>query len=129
MALGLKGGTVVGLAVGMGVGLGLAVMAPSLFPRAAQAARPLLRRALYEGMGAYLRAREGLAEFGEFTEDLVAEVRADVMAERGGAASAAAAAAASAPASAPESDASESGAPETAAPEADAGEAETEAKG
>jgi len=89
MALGVKGGALVGLAVGVGVGLGLAVMAPSLFPRAAQAARPMLRRALREGMVGYARAREGLAEFGEFADDLLAEVKTEVEAERRGAEAAA----------------------------------------
>jgi hypothetical protein len=42
-------------------------------------------------MSAYLRTREGLAEFGEFVEDLVAEVEHDVRTQRTATAGAAAA--------------------------------------
>jgi hypothetical protein len=79
---GLRASIAVGVAVGVGVGLGLAVMAPGLFPRTARAARPFVKKAALEGMEAYLRAREGVAEFGEFAEDLLAEVEAEVVAKR-----------------------------------------------
>jgi hypothetical protein len=91
MALGMRGAAVLGVAIGVGVGVGLAIMAPSLFPRTARAARPLIKKALHDGMSAYLRTREGLAEFGEFVEDLVAEVEHDVRTQRTATAGAAAA--------------------------------------
>lgn len=75
--------TILGLAIGVGVGVGLAVLAPSVFPQAARAARPYAKKAARSGLEAYLRVREGLAEFGEFAEDVVAEARHDIMAERG----------------------------------------------
>ena len=85
----------IGLAVGVGVGLGLAVLAPSVFPHAARAARPMAKRAVRSAMEAYIRTREGVAEFGEYAEDLVAEVQSEIVQERraaaGGAAGAAAA--------------------------------------
>jgi hypothetical protein len=64
-----------GVAVGIGVGVGLAVLAPSVFPQAARAARPYAKKAVKSGLEAYMRTREGLAEFGEFAEDVVAEAR------------------------------------------------------
>jgi hypothetical protein len=89
--------TIFGLAVGVGVGLGLAVLAPSVFPKAAQAARPYAKKAAKQALQGYLRAREGLAEFGEFAEDVVAEAKHEIAAERmGGAAGAAASGAAGA---------------------------------
>ena len=74
---------ILGVAIGIGVGVGLAVLAPSVFPQAARAARPYAKKAAKSGLEAYLRVREGLAEFGEFAEDVVAEARHDIMAERG----------------------------------------------
>jgi hypothetical protein len=85
-----------GLAVGVGVGVGLAVLAPSVFPHAARAARPYAKRAAKSALGAYLRTREGLAEFGEFAEDVMAEAKHELMTERMGGAAAAAAGASAA---------------------------------
>ncbi len=103
---------ILGLAVGVGVGIGLAVLAPSVFPQAARAARPYAKKAAKTGLEAYLRAREGLAEFGEFAEDVVAEARHELASERMGAAGASASATASATAGA----AAATGEPSGAAP-------------
>lgn len=89
----LKQNLVVGLGVGIGIGLGLAVFAPALFPHAARAARPYAKRAVKSAMTAYMQAREGVAEFREYAEDLVAESEAEIMEERQAEARAAAAAA------------------------------------
>lgn len=73
---------ILGVAIGIGVGIGLAVLAPSVFPQAARAARPYAKKAAKSGLEAYLRAREGLAEFGEFAEDVIAEARHEIVTER-----------------------------------------------
>ncbi len=73
---------ILGVAIGIGVGIGLAVLAPSVFPQAARAARPYAKKAAKSGLVAYLRAREGLAEFGEFAEDVIAEARHEIVTER-----------------------------------------------
>lgn len=78
----LKQNVIIGVAVGVGVGLGLAVLAPSVFPQTARAARPLAKRAIRTAVQAYMRSREGIAEFREYTEDMLAEAQAEVMQER-----------------------------------------------
>lgn len=89
-----KQNLMIGLGVGIGVGLGLAIFAPSLFPHAARAARPYAKRAIKSAVLAYMQAREGVAEFREYAEDLVAETEAEIVEERKAAARATAAAAA-----------------------------------
>ncbi len=77
-----KQNVIIGVAVGIGVGLGLAVLAPSVFPQTARAARPLAKRVVRSALQAYVRGREGLAEFSEFAEDIIAEAQSEVMTER-----------------------------------------------
>jgi hypothetical protein len=86
----LKQNIAVGVGVGIGIGLGLAVLAPSAFPHAARAARPYAKWAVKSAMVALMQAREGVAEFREYTEDLVAETKAEMVEERTAAARAAA---------------------------------------
>ena len=78
----LKEKALIGLAVGVGIGFGLAVFAPSLFPQVSRAARPVAKRMIKSAVRAYARGREGLAEFSEFTEDVIAEAKEEVIEER-----------------------------------------------
>lgn len=61
-----------GLAVGVGVGL----LAPVVFPALGRAMKPTVNAAIRAGVVAWDRGRETLAEFGEYAEDMAAEVRA-----------------------------------------------------
>lgn len=83
-----KQNVIIGVAVGVGVGVGLAVLAPSLFPQAARAARPLAKRVVRSALQVYMRSREGLAEFSEYAEDIIAEAAAEAVQERQAAAAA-----------------------------------------
>jgi len=77
-----KQNVIISVAVGVGVGLGLAVLAPSVFPQTARAARPMAKRAIRAALQAYVRSREGLAEFREYAEDIVAEAQSEVILQR-----------------------------------------------
>ena len=71
--------TAKGVAIGVGVALlGLAAL-PTLFSMG----RPFVRQALKSGLLLVEKSREVIAEAGEAFEDLVAEVRAELVAERG----------------------------------------------
>lgn len=78
----VKQNLILGAAIGVGVGLGLAVLAPSVFPQTARAARPLAKQAIRAALQAYVRSREGLAEFREYAEDIVAEAQSEVILQR-----------------------------------------------
>jgi hypothetical protein len=68
----LLGGVVL---VGVGLGaLALVVNAPKVL----RASRPLLRRGLKQGLGAYATLRSAAAEFAEDVEDLIAEAQAEL---------------------------------------------------
>lgn len=76
------------VARGAAIGVGVATVAAFLLP----AARPVARAVLKTGILCFERGRELVAEAGETFEDLVAEVKADLAAERLGVAAGAAAA-------------------------------------
>lgn len=68
----LLGGVVL---VGVGIGA-LALVANA--PKVLRASRPLLRRGLKQGLGAYAALRSAAADFAEDVEDLIAEVQAEL---------------------------------------------------
>jgi hypothetical protein len=71
----LKGGNVV---TGLAIGVGAAIIGPVLIPML----KPLAKSAIKAGLAAYGQARVSLAELGERTGDIVAEVRAEMAEER-----------------------------------------------
>jgi Protein of unknown function (DUF5132) len=73
------------VARGAAIGLGVATAAAFLLP----AVRPVARAMLKTGILCFERGRELVAEAGETFEDLVAEMKADMAAERLGVAAAA----------------------------------------
>jgi len=74
---GFKGSAIAGLAIGVGA----AFVAPALLPVIRTLARPGAKAVIKAGVQAYEQARVALAELGEVTDDLVAEVRAELAAE------------------------------------------------
>jgi len=78
---------------GAAIGIGVAVVAVAAIPAIVHAGRPLARVALKSGLLLLEKSREALAEAGENIEDLVAEVRAEMSADRESYVAAAAAAA------------------------------------
>jgi hypothetical protein len=67
---------------GVLIGVGLAVLVPVAITALAPIARPLVRSALRTGAWAYEKAREGVAEFGELAQDVVAEVQEELRTEQ-----------------------------------------------
>lgn len=61
---------------GVAIGLGVGLLAPAVFPALSRAMKPTFHAAMRAGVAAWDRGRERLAEFGEYAEDLAAEVRA-----------------------------------------------------
>jgi hypothetical protein len=57
---------------------GALIAAATLAPRVLRSARPMLRRGLKRGLGAYAALRAAAAEFTEDVEDLVAEVQSEL---------------------------------------------------
>lgn len=64
---------------GLGIGLSAAVLVPVVFTTLAPVLRPLARTALRAGVMAYEKGREVFEEFGETVEDVVAEVREELL--------------------------------------------------
>ena len=69
---------------GVALGLGVAALVLAALPAVASVGRPLARAAIKSGLLLIERGREAIAEAGEELEDLVAEVRAELVAEKGG---------------------------------------------
>ena len=53
------------------------LLAPVIYPALSRNARPMTRKAMKAGIGAFERVREIAAEWGERTSDLMAEARAE----------------------------------------------------
>jgi hypothetical protein len=66
------------MATGMIVGVTTAALIPLVLPAVAIAARPLARAVIKNGIIAYEKSQEWIAEAGEFLDDLVAEARAEL---------------------------------------------------
>jgi len=73
-----KGSFLTGLLIGAGAALTVAALVPGI----GEAARPRARSAIKAGLRAYEKGRVAMAEFGEMTEDMVAEAKADLASEQ-----------------------------------------------
>ncbi|MCF7984062.1 MAG: DUF5132 domain-containing protein [Thiohalocapsa sp.] len=82
----LAGGS--GFAKGVAFGLGVAVLLPVAAMALAPVTRPLARSAIKAGLVAFEKGREAATELGEMLDDLVAEVRDELVEERRAAAGA-----------------------------------------
>jgi Protein of unknown function (DUF5132) len=78
-----KGGNIV---TGLAVGVGAAVVAPLVAPAVTNLLRPAAKAVIKGGIMVYDRGREAMAQVGEATSDMVAEVRADTQHADGAAA-------------------------------------------
>ncbi len=72
------------VARGVALGLSAALVAAAAIPIIVTATRPLARVALKSSLLVFEKGREALAEAEEHFEDLVAEVKAEMVAEREG---------------------------------------------
>ncbi|MFM8330598.1 MAG: DUF5132 domain-containing protein [Candidatus Methylumidiphilus sp.] len=70
------------LSRGVALGLSAALVAVAAVPIIITATRPLARAALKSSLLVYEKGKEALAEAEEHLEDLVAEVKAEMVAER-----------------------------------------------
>lgn len=68
--------------IGIGVGLVAAGIAKAIMPALASLGRPVAKGIIRGGIIAYESGREAAANAAEFMEDMVAEVRAEMDAER-----------------------------------------------
>lgn len=66
------------IVAGVAVAAGAAILGPVLVPVILGAARPLVKSAIKAGFMLYERGVEAAAEIREVTEDLVAEVKAEL---------------------------------------------------
>ena len=64
------------------IGIGVAILVPIVVKAIAPFVRPVARSALKIGVVTYEKGREAAAEFGEIVDDMVAEVREELRAER-----------------------------------------------
>jgi len=65
------------LATALAAGIVGGLLAPVIYPALSRNARPMTRKAMQAGIGAFERGREIAAEWGERTSDLMAEARAE----------------------------------------------------
>ncbi|MEA3547552.1 MAG: DUF5132 domain-containing protein [Thermodesulfobacteriota bacterium] len=63
---------------GLAIGAGVYVLAPRLLPVLAETAKPLVKGIMKSGVLCYEEGKEVLAEVGESTEDLWAEVKSEM---------------------------------------------------
>jgi hypothetical protein len=68
---------------GVAVGVGIALVGIAAIPVIASIGRPFARAALKSGLLLVEKGREALAEAGEEMEDLLAEVKAELVADKG----------------------------------------------
>lgn len=68
--------------IGIGVGLAAAGIVKALMPALSSLGRPVAKGLIRGGIVAYETGREAVANAAEFMEDMVAEVRAEMDAER-----------------------------------------------
>jgi hypothetical protein len=64
------------------IGIGIAILVPVVARAISPFVRPVARSALKMGVVTYEKGREAIAEFGEIIDDMVAEVREELRAER-----------------------------------------------
>jgi hypothetical protein len=78
-----KDGTPLGIAIGIGTAVLASAVLPAL-PALVRAARPTARAAVKSGLLLAEKGREFLSEAGEELEDILAEARAELHAEKTG---------------------------------------------
>lgn len=69
---------------GVAIGVGVALVVPFVFPLLGRAVRPAMQAVIRAGVVAWEKGREQVAEFGEYAEDVIAEVRTGHLAKGGG---------------------------------------------
>jgi len=67
---------------GVAIGIGAIILAPIIIPIVSAVVKPVLKASVKGGMMLYHKATEFVAEASETIEDLVAEAKAEVMAEQ-----------------------------------------------
>jgi hypothetical protein len=75
-----------GLKIGTPIllGIGVLILAPVIIPGAAAAAKPLVKATIKTGLSLVQKGRELISEAAEAFEDIAAEVKAELIAERAG---------------------------------------------
>ncbi|MGC9964423.1 MAG: DUF5132 domain-containing protein [Syntrophobacteraceae bacterium] len=75
-----------GLKIGTPIllGIGVLILAPVIIPVAASAIKPLAKATVKTGLSLVQRGKELLSEAAEAFEDIAAEVKAELIAERAG---------------------------------------------
>jgi ethanolamine transporter EutH len=75
-----------GLKIGTPVllGIGVFILAPVLTPVVASVVKPLVKATIKTGLSLFLRGKELISEAAEGFEDITAEVKAELIAERAG---------------------------------------------
>lgn len=63
---------------GLAIGIGAAMLAPKILPILGEAVKPLAKGVIKGGILAFEKGKEAVAEFTEATEDIVAEVKAEL---------------------------------------------------
>lgn len=63
-------------------GIGAAILAPLLVPVVAQVGKPIAKAAIKQGILAYEKSKEALAEVTEVFEDIMAEAKAELADEQ-----------------------------------------------
>ena len=66
------------------IGIGVLILAPVIAPVAASIVKPLAKTAIKTGLSLVQRGRELISEAAEFFEDITAEVKTELIAERAG---------------------------------------------
>jgi hypothetical protein len=66
------------------IGIGVLIVAPLVIPGVGEAVKPLAKAALKSGLIFVQRGRELISEAAEAIEDITAEVKAELIAEREG---------------------------------------------
>lgn len=77
----VKNGTPLGIAIGLGAAVLATVVVPAL-PALVRSSRPTARAAIKSGLVLLERGREVMAEVGEEFDDMLAEVKAELIQER-----------------------------------------------
>ncbi|MEW6427359.1 MAG: DUF5132 domain-containing protein [Thermodesulfobacteriota bacterium] len=67
---------------GLAIGVGASILLPKLLPVLAESARPLIKGLLKSGVLCFEKGKEMIAEVGESTEDLWAEIKMELEEEQ-----------------------------------------------
>ena len=67
---------------GLVIGVGASILLPKLLPVLTESAKPLIKGLMKSGLLCFEKGKEVIAEIGETTEDLWAEVKTELEAEQ-----------------------------------------------